>query len=87
MMQIGFDEEWVTPDNTPDSSLPPVGSSATVPGYWTWYLFYFGKLLFRFISYSCNSFEADFDGVATFNPARHYYLSAGYDYDLNEDFS
>ena len=30
MMQIGFDEEWITPDGQIDSSLPPTGSSATV---------------------------------------------------------
>ena len=87
MMQIGFDEEWITPDNTPDSSLPPVGSSATVPDiglglYFTSENYYLGLSATHIIP-----FEADFDGIATFNPARHYYLSAGYDYDLNEDFS
>ena len=87
MMQIGFNEEWVTPDNTPDSSLPPVGSSATVPDiglgvYFTSENYYLGLSATHVIP-----FEADFDGVATFNPARHYYVSAGYDYDLNEDFS
>ena len=79
--------EWITPDNTPDSSLPPVGSSATVPDiglglYFTSENYYLGLSATHIIP-----FEADFNGVATFNPARHYYLSAGYDYDLNEDFS
>jgi type IX secretion system PorP/SprF family membrane protein len=31
--------------------------------------------------------EVDFDGVAVYNQARHYYFLAGYDYDITDDFS
>ena len=87
MMQIGFDEEWVTPDGQIDSSLPPTGSSATVPDiglglYFTSENYYLGLSITHLVP-----FEANFDGVATFNPARHYYLAAGYDYDIDEQFS
>jgi len=87
MMQIGFDEEWVTPDGQIDSSLPPTGSAATVPDiglglYFTSENYYLGLSVTHLVP-----FEANFDGVATFNPARHYYVSAGYDYDIDEQFS
>ena len=87
MMQIGFDEEWVTPDGQIDSSLPPTGSSATVPDiglglYFTSENYYLGLSITHLVP-----FEANFDGVATFNPARHYYVAAGYDYDIDEQFS
>ncbi len=87
MMQIGFDEEWVTPDGQIDSSLPPTGSSATVPDiglglYFTSEDYYLGLSVTHLVP-----FEANFDGVATFNPARHYYVAAGYDYDIDEQFS
>jgi len=87
MMQIGFDEEWITPDGQLDSSLPPTGSSATVPDiglglYFTSENYYLGLSVTHLVP-----FEADFDGVATFNPARHYYVAAGYDYDIDEQFS
>tara|TARA_S200000501_G_scaffold377027_1_gene433930 strand:+ start:4587 stop:5519 length:933 start_codon:yes stop_codon:yes gene_type:complete len=87
MMQIGFDEEWVTPDGQIDSSLPPSGSSATVPDiglglYFTSENYYLGLSITHLVP-----FEANFDGVATFNPARHYYVAAGYDYDIDEQFS
>mgnify|MGYP001283062885 FL=1 len=87
MMQIGFDEEWVTPDGQIDSSLPPTGSSATVPDiglglYFTSENYYLGLSVTHLVP-----FEANFDGVATFNPARHYYVAAGYDYDIDEQFS
>ena len=87
MMQIGFDEEWITPDGQIDSSLPPTGSSATVPDiglglYFTSEDYYLGLSVTHLVP-----FEANFDGVATFNPARHYYVAAGYDYDIDEQFS
>ena len=87
MMQIGFDEEWITPDGQIDSSLPPTGSSATVPDiglglYFTSENYYLGLSITHLVP-----FEANFDGVATFNPARHYYIAAGYDYDIDEQFS
>ena len=87
MMQIGFDEEWITPDGQIDSSLPPTGSSATVPDiglgfYFTSEDYYLGLSVTHLVP-----FEANFDGIATFNPARHYYVSAGYDYDIDEQFS
>ena len=88
MMQYGFNiDSWETPDGTDDASLPPPGSSATVPDiglglYFTSEDYYLGFSVTHVIP-----FEANFDGLSTFNPARHYYLSAGYDYDLNEDFS
>jgi len=87
MMQIGFDEEWITPDGQIDSSLPPTGSSATVPDiglglYFTSENYYLGLSVTHLVP-----FEANFDGVATFNPARHYYVAAGYDYDIDEQFS
>ncbi len=87
MMQIGFDEEWVTPDGQIDSSLPPSGSSATVPDiglglYFTSENYYLGLSITHLVP-----FEANFDGVSTFNPARHYYVAAGYDYDIDEQFS
>ena len=86
-MQIGFDEEWITPDGQIDSSLPPTGSSATVPDiglglYFTSENYYLGLSITHLVP-----FEANFDGIATFNPARHYYLAAGYDYDIDEQFS
>ena len=79
MMQIGFDEEWITPDGQIDSSLPPTGSSATVPDiglglYFTSEDYYLGLSVTHLVP-----FEANFDGVATFNPARHYYVAAGYE--------
>lgn len=87
MMQIGFDEEWITPDGQIDSSLPPTGSSATVPDiglglYFTSENYYLGLSITHLVP-----FEANFDGIATFNPARHYYIAAGYDYDIDEQFS
>jgi type IX secretion system PorP/SprF family membrane protein len=87
MMQIGFDEEWITPDGQIDSSLPPTGTSATVPDiglglYFTSENYYLGLSITHLVP-----FEANFDGVATFNPARHYYVAAGYDYDIDEQFS
>ena len=87
MMQIGFEEEWITPDGQIDSSLPPTGTSATVPDiglglYFTSENYYLGLSITHLVP-----FEANFDGVATFNPARHYYIAAGYDYDIDEQFS
>ena len=87
MMQIGFEEEWITPDGQTDSSLPPTGTSATVPDiglglYFTSENYYLGLSITHLVP-----FEANFDGVATFNPARHYYIAAGYDYDIDEQFS
>ena len=87
MMQIGFEEEWITPDGQIDSSLPPTGTSATVPDiglglYFTSENYYLGLSITHLVP-----FEANFDGISNFNPARHYYISAGYDYDIDEQFS
>ncbi len=92
MMQYTVDpgsEGWVFPDadGQGDIAVPPAGSSATVPDigfglYFTSVNYYLGLSATHIIPFS-----AEFDGVSVFNPERHYYVSAGYDFDLTNLFS
>ena len=86
-MQYGYDGTWVTPDNTADQFLPDANASKSVPDlglgfYLTNPNYYVGLSATHVIP-----MEVDFDGVAIYNQARHYYLLAGYDYDITGDFS
>jgi type IX secretion system PorP/SprF family membrane protein len=87
LMQYGYEGSWVTPDQTSDAYLPPSNSSKSVPDfglgfYLTSENYYLGLSATHLIPQ-----EVDFNGIATYNQARHYYFLAGYDYDLTEDFS
>jgi type IX secretion system PorP/SprF family membrane protein len=87
LMQYGYDGTWVTPDQTSDAYLPPSNSSKSVPDfglgfYLTSENYYVGLSATHLIPQ-----EVDFNGIATYNQARHYYMLAGYDYDITEDFS
>ena len=86
-MQYGYDGTWVTPDNTADQFLPDANASKSVPDiglglYLSHPDYYIGVSATHIVP-----MEVDFDGVAVYNQARHYYLLGGYDYDLTDDFS
>ena len=85
-MQYGYDGTWVTPDNTADQFLPDANASKSVPdiglGLYLSHLIITLVFLLHIVP-----MEVDFDGVAVYNQARHYYLLGGYDYDLTDDFS
>ena len=88
MMQYTIGQDgWDTPDGTQDNALPQPGSSATVPDiglgfYFTSENYYLGLSITHLVP-----FEGSFDGLSDFDPARHYYVSAGYDFDLTNQFS
>ena len=87
LLQRGYEGEWVSPDGTSDASLPPPGSSKSVPDiglgfYFTSEDYYLGLSATHIIPQ-----EIDFDGVASYTVVPHYYFLAGYDFDLTEDFS
>jgi type IX secretion system PorP/SprF family membrane protein len=78
---------WVTPDGTSDANLPPPGSTKSVPDlglgfYFTSENYYLGLSATHLIPMT-----VDVNGAAEYDIARHYYLLAGYDYDITEDFS
>ena len=87
-LQRGYEvSEWISPDGTSDIALPPPGSSKGVPDlglgfYFTSENYYLGLSATHMIPQ-----EIDFNGSAIINIVPHYYLLAGYDYDLTEDFS
>lgn len=87
LMQYGYDGTWITPDQTSDAYLPSANSSKSVPDFGLgFYLtsedYYIGLSSTHIIPQ-----EVDFNGTAIYNQARHYYLLAGYDYDITDDFS
>ena len=86
-MQYGYDGDWVTPDQTPDAFLPDPNSSKSVPDFGLGFYFTSEDYYIGLSSTHIIPMEVDFNSVATYNQARHYYLLAGYDYDLTEDFS
>ncbi len=87
LMQYGYNGSWVTPDLTQDSYLPPENSSKSVPDFGLGFYFtsedgYLGLSATHLIP-----MEVDFNGTSKYNPVRHYYFLAGYDYDITDEFS
>jgi len=87
LMQYGYNGTWQTPDQTQDAFLPPENATKSTPDFGLGFYFtsedgYLGLSATHLVP-----MDVDFTGTHIFNQARHYYVLAGYDYDITENFS